>query len=67
MKYHGFYINKRNGLMFITKFICPNVNKLITIKANHGIALFIMSKKAYIDCKYLKNQLIEKKNIFSLK
>ena len=53
--------------MFITKFICPNVNKLIKIKANHGIALFIMSKKAYIDCKYLKNQLIEKKNIFSLK
>ncbi len=37
--------------MFITKFICPNVNSLMTLKANHGIALFIMSKKAYLDCK----------------
>jgi hypothetical protein len=37
--------------MFIFKFVCPHVDKLSRIKANHGISLFIMSKKAYIDTK----------------
>lgn len=37
--------------MFIFKFVCPHIHKLTKIKANHGISLFIMSKKAFIDMK----------------
>lgn len=50
--------------MFIYKFISPYVTHFNKIKANHGIALFIMSKKAYLDMKHLKQSMMEKKNIF---
>ena len=39
---------KRNDIMFIFKFVCPFVPNFYNIKANHGIALFVMSKKAYV-------------------
>lgn len=50
--------------MFVHKFVSPYVVNFYQIKANHGIALFIMSKKAYVDLKKLKNSMIERKNIF---
>lgn len=51
--YEKIYVNKRNNIMFIFKFICPFANTLVKFKANHGIAFFITSKKAYIDMKKL--------------
>ena len=33
------------------KFIAPYVSQFNFIKANHGVSLFIMSKKAYIEMK----------------
>lgn len=47
--YEKLYINKRNNIMFIFKYVCPFANTLVYFKANHGIALFITSKKAFID------------------
>ena len=37
--------------MFIFKFVSPYIYNLYAIKANHGITLFILSKKAYHDMK----------------
>ena len=50
--------------MFVFKFITPYVMNFHQIKANHGIALFIMSKKAYLDLRQLYNSMKEKRNIF---
>jgi hypothetical protein len=44
-------MNKRNNIMFIFKFVVPYMNTILKYKANHGIALFITSKKSYIDMK----------------
>lgn len=52
--------------MFIFKFVCPHANTLVKFKANHGIALFITSKKAYIDMKNLVNDLKKINNIFNI-
>jgi hypothetical protein len=65
-KYEKFYVNKRNNIMFIFKFICPFANTLINYKANHGIALFIMSKKAYIEMKNFLGDLKSQKNLFNI-
>lgn len=48
MKYEKLYLNKRNDIMFIFKFVSPYISSFYYIKANHGIAMFILSKKAYI-------------------
>jgi len=40
---------KRNEIMFIFKYIAPYVFGLSEIKANHGISMFIMSKKSLLD------------------
>lgn len=37
--------------MFIFKFVSPFVPNFYDINANHGISMFILSKKAYIDMK----------------
>lgn len=37
--------------MFIFKYVSPYTDTLVNFKANHGIALFITAKKAYIDMK----------------
>jgi hypothetical protein len=52
--------------MFIFKYICPYTDTLIKFKANHGIALFITSKKAYIDMKNTLEDVKKQKNIFNL-
>lgn len=52
--------------MFIFKFICPHSNTLVKFQANHGIALFITSKKAYIDMKNLISDLKKNNNIFKI-
>ena len=44
--------------MFIFKFVSPYVAYFGHIKANHGIALFIMSKKALIELKTFLSNLI---------
>lgn len=50
--------------MFVFKFIAPYVTNFHNIKANHGISLFVMSKKAYIDLNQLYKDMLAKKNIF---
>lgn len=57
-------MNKRNNIMFIFKFVVPYMNTIVKFKANHGIALFITSKKAYIDMKNFIINMQNKKNIF---
>lgn len=58
------YLRKRNDIMFIFKFISPFIPNFYNIKANHGIAMFILSKKAYLDMKKLHKDMSENKNIF---
>lgn len=53
--------------MFVFKFIAPYIQHFYQIKANHGIAMFIMSKKALIDMRMFMNSLLEYKNLFNLK
>jgi hypothetical protein len=50
-EYEKKYLNRRNNIMFIFKFVTPNFYTLYNIPANHGIAMFITSKKAYHDMK----------------
>lgn len=54
-RYSKIYLNRRNNIMFIFKFVTPYVYNLFNINANHGITLFIVSKKAYIDMKEFYN------------
>lgn len=49
--YSKAYFMKRNDIMFIFKYIAPYIFGLGEIKANHGISMFIMTKKAYGDMK----------------
>ncbi len=65
--YEKMYVNKRNNIMFIFKFVCPFANTLVKFKANHGIAFFITSKRAYTDMKKLISEIAKKINIFELK
>ena len=51
--------------MFIFKFISPFVSNFHNIKANHGIALFILSKKAYLEIKTFYKDIKDRKNIFN--
>ena len=46
-KYEKEYLNRRNNIMFIFKHVTPYIYNLYTLNANHGITLFIISKKAY--------------------
>ena len=50
-------MNRRNNIMFIFKYVCPFVDTLVRFKANHGIALFITAKKAFIDMKTMIEDL----------
>ena len=51
LKYEKLYFMKRNDIMFLFKFISPYIYGLLDIKANHGISMFMMCKKAYLDMK----------------
>ena len=53
-------MNKRNNIMFIFKFVTPYIYSLYAIKANHGINLFILSKKSYHDMKSFVNHMRNK-------
>lgn len=64
--YEKLYINKRNNIMFIFKYVCPHTDTLVNFKANHGIALFITAKKAYIDMKKVLDEAKQEKNIFNI-
>jgi len=52
--------------MFIFKFVTPYVYNLYNIKANHGITLFIIGKKAYHDMKTFYNYLNLKTNFLKI-
>lgn len=52
--------------MFIFKFVSPYVANFYNIKANHGIALFVLSKKAFLDIRKFIADMRDKKNIFNL-
>ena len=66
-KYEKAYVKKRNDNMFVFKFVAPYVANFYNIKANHGIALFVMSKKSYVDLNQLKKDMMVKKDIFGFK
>ena len=50
--------------MFIFKFVVPNFPCYSRIKINHYCAMFVLSKKSYVDLKKLRKDMGEKKNIF---
>lgn len=52
--------------MFIFKFVSPFIPNFYNIKANHGIAMFILSKKAYLEMKKFHKDITDKKNIFNV-
>ena len=61
------YLDKRNDIFFVFKFIAPYISRFGDIKANHGISLFMVSKKAYIDMKAFHASLQKNENIFKFK
>lgn len=65
-RYEKMYLNKRNNIMFIFKFVTPYIYNLFNIKANHGITLFILSKKAYHQMKHLHQYVKSKTNFLKL-
>ena len=52
--------------MFIFKYVTPYVYSFFSIKANHGITLFVISKKAYHDMKKFSNNIKSKTNFLKL-
>ena len=52
--------------MFIFKFVTPYIYNLFNIKANHGITLFILSKKAYHQMKNFHSYVKSKTNFLKL-
>jgi len=52
--------------MFIFKHVTPYIYNLYNINANHGITLFIISKKAYHDMRDLNNKIVAKNNFLNL-
>lgn len=60
------YLEKRNDIYFVFKFISPYIPKFYEIKANHGISMFMMSKKAYVDMKSFSRSIEKKENIFKI-
>jgi hypothetical protein len=65
-KYEKMYLNKRNNIMFIFKFVTPHINNLMAIKANHQITLFILSKKAYHQMRAFHQHVKAKTNFMKL-
>lgn len=61
------YLDRRNDIYFVFKFIAPFISKFGNIKANHGISMFMVSKKAYIDMKAFSKNLQKKDNVFKFK
>lgn len=64
-RYEKAYLNKRNNIMFIFKFVSPFIPNFNMIKANHGITMFILSKKAYQDMIEFIHDIENGKNIFN--
>lgn len=60
------YLSARNKAMFVFKFVNPHFEHYSRVKANHSTAMFILSKKAYLDLKALRYNIIGEKNIFNL-
>lgn len=65
-RYEKLYLNKRNNIMFIFKFVTPHINNLMNIKANHQITLFILSKKAYHQMRTFHQHVKAKTNFMKL-
>jgi uncharacterized protein with PQ loop repeat len=64
--YGKLYLNHRNNIMFIFKFISPYIYSLYGIKANHGITMFIASKKSYLQMKEFYALLTKRVNFLKL-
>lgn len=60
------YRNAIDIIMFIFIFVSPLVPNLYTIKANHEISMFILSKKTFIIMKKFHDNLKAKINIMNL-
>lgn len=65
-KYEKQYLNKRNNIMFIFKYVTPYIYSFFSINANHGITLFVISKKAYHDMKKFLAYITSKTNFLKL-
>lgn len=52
--------------MFIFKYVTPYIYSFYDINANHGITLFIISKKAYHDMKNFNASIRNRTNILKL-
>ena len=53
--------------MFIFKFVTPYIYNLYNIRANHGITLFILTKKAYHDIKCFVHFVSNKRDFLKLR
>jgi hypothetical protein len=65
-KYEKLYLNKRNNIMFIFKFVTPYIYFVYNIKANHEITLFILCKKAYHQMKAFHHYVKARSNFMKL-
>ena len=52
--------------MFIFKYVTPYIYSFNEINANHGITLFIISKKAYHDMKRFNADIRSRNNVLKL-
>lgn len=52
--------------MFIFKHVTPYIYNLYNLNANHGIALFVISKKAYHEMKQLNAYIRARQNFMNL-
>lgn len=65
-KYEKLYLNHRNNIMFIFKFVTPYIHNIFNIHANHDITLFILSKKSFLQMKAFHHHVKSKGNYFKL-
>lgn len=66
-KLEDLYIGKRNDIMFVNKYIQPNIQTFSHLRVNHEVAMFIFCKKTFMKLIRLKDDMKSKKNIFNIK
>lgn len=65
-KIQKLYVDKKNDLMFVDKFINPEIKNLDEkIRLNHSTLLFLLYKKACVDLTNMQESMDVNKNIFN--
>ena len=61
------YLDRRNDIYFVFKFIIPHLQQFKDMKANHNVALFLLAKRSFLDMSIFLRAVKNNENIFKQK